>query len=134
VPQDHLDEPQQVSSGQPGGGAVEDHARRGSPVGGGNPGVPDDVPVFHPLRSPAVVRSPAPSPEARDLSRLADSELRRLLCGTPLQRDVLGLHDHVGVGTADRVLRQPAGSDRSAGRGLDHPEDATGGVGLDSGS
>ena len=56
-----------------------------------NPPIPDDVPGWHRLRDPAIVRSLAPSDRARDIKVLAQRELRRLLQGTPVQQDLLGL-------------------------------------------
>jgi tetratricopeptide (TPR) repeat protein len=55
------------------------------------PPVPDDVPDWHPLREPSIVRSLKPSAYARDMQRLASQELRRLLHGTQAEQDVLGL-------------------------------------------
>ena len=56
-----------------------------------NPPIPDDVPDFHPLRRPGIIRDLAPSPYARNLQRLSRAELRRLLSGTQLEQDMLGL-------------------------------------------
>jgi tetratricopeptide (TPR) repeat protein len=56
-----------------------------------SPPVPDDVPDWHPLRDPVIVRPLRPSAHARDLQRLANQELRGLLRGTPGERDLLGL-------------------------------------------
>ncbi|HEY6798245.1 MAG TPA: hypothetical protein VI248_26495, partial [Kineosporiaceae bacterium] len=56
-----------------------------------NPPIPDDVPGHHPLRDPGIIRLLSDSPHARDLQRLGKSELRRLLDGTPTERDLLGL-------------------------------------------
>ena len=59
----------------------------------GRPGppVPDDVPDWHPLRDPAVIRPLSPSPHAGDTRRLARQEIQGLLAGTAAGRDVLGL-------------------------------------------
>ena len=56
-----------------------------------NPPVPDDVPDWHPLRDPAIIRPLADSPHARDVRRLSRQELQRLLQGSRAERDVLGL-------------------------------------------
>jgi hypothetical protein len=55
-----------------------------------DPPVPGDVPDWHPLRDPAIVRRLDASPYARDVQRLSRQELQRLLTGA-LERDVLGL-------------------------------------------
>jgi hypothetical protein len=56
-----------------------------------NPPVPDDVPDWHPLRDPGIVRVLAESPHARDVKRLGQQELQGLLLGGAAGRDVLGL-------------------------------------------
>jgi tetratricopeptide (TPR) repeat protein len=56
-----------------------------------NPPVPDDVPDWHPLRDPAIIRSLPASPHAREVQRLARAELRVLLDGSGTERDLLGL-------------------------------------------
>ncbi len=56
-----------------------------------NPPIPDDVPDWHPLRDPGVIRRLSPSPHARDLQRLGQSEVKRLLAGTAVERDLVGL-------------------------------------------
>ncbi|WP_211344341.1 hypothetical protein [Actinoplanes teichomyceticus] len=56
-----------------------------------NPPVPDDVPDWHPLRQPGIIRPLADSPHARDLQRLGQTELKRLLTGSPIEHDLLGL-------------------------------------------
>lgn len=56
-----------------------------------DPPIPDDVPDWHPLRNPAIIRLLAPSPHALDLARLARQELDRLLHGSEAEQDVLGL-------------------------------------------
>src|SRR6201993_1050744 len=42
-----------------------------------NPPIPDDVPDWHPLRDPAIIRSLRTSPYARDVQRLGRQELQR---------------------------------------------------------
>ncbi|MGH3220780.1 MAG: hypothetical protein ACRDPY_19135 [Streptosporangiaceae bacterium] len=56
-----------------------------------DPPIPDDVPGWHPLRDPGIVRSLDPSGYAQDIKKLAQQELRRLLRGTPAQQDLAGL-------------------------------------------
>jgi hypothetical protein len=56
-----------------------------------NPPIPDDVPAWHPLRDRLIVRSLKASTYARDLQRLSKAELHRLLNGTRVQRELLGL-------------------------------------------
>ena len=56
-----------------------------------NPPVPDDVPAWHPLHDPGIVRLLAGSEYARGIRTLAQQELRRLLDGTSAQQDLLGL-------------------------------------------
>jgi hypothetical protein len=56
-----------------------------------NPPIPDDVPDWHPLRDPGVIRLLADSPHARDLQRLGRAELKRLLKGSLVEQDLLGL-------------------------------------------
>jgi tetratricopeptide (TPR) repeat protein len=56
-----------------------------------NPPIPDDVPDWHPLRDPAIIRPLPASSHARDVQRLARQELRRLLHGSPAEQDLLGL-------------------------------------------
>ena len=56
-----------------------------------NPPVPDDVPDWHPLRDPAIIRPLRQSPYARDAQRLGRQELQRLLRGSATGRDILGL-------------------------------------------
>ena len=56
-----------------------------------DPPIPDDVPGWHRLRDPSIIRPLTPSAYARDIKTLAQQELRRLLHGTPAQQDLLGL-------------------------------------------
>ena len=75
-----------------------------------DPPVPGDVPDWHPLRDPAIVRPLDASPYARDLQRLSKQELRRLLEGT-LERDVLGLLTAARGGLTARDLARLADAD-----------------------
>ncbi len=56
-----------------------------------DPPIPDDVPGWHPLHDRSIVRMLASSVYAQDIKKLAQQELKRLLRGTPAQRDLLGL-------------------------------------------
>ena len=56
-----------------------------------NPPVPADVPDWHPLRDPAIIRPLQQSPNARDAARLGRQELQQLLQGESGGRDLLGL-------------------------------------------
>ncbi len=69
-----------------------------------NPPVPDDVPDWHPLRDPAIIRPLEPSPHARDVQRLARQELLRLLRGSATEQDVLGLLTAARGGLSARDL------------------------------
>jgi hypothetical protein len=53
--------------------------------------VPDDVPDWHPLRDPAIIRALPASPHAASVQRLGRQELQRLLHGSQPGLDVLGL-------------------------------------------
>jgi tetratricopeptide (TPR) repeat protein len=56
-----------------------------------NPPIPDDVPNWHPLRNPEIIRPLSRSPHARDAQRLGRQELQRLLGGSMAEQEVLGL-------------------------------------------
>ncbi len=55
-----------------------------------NPPVPADVPDWHPLRNPGIIRLLSPSQHARDAKRLSRQELQRLLRGNTAEQDLLG--------------------------------------------
>ena len=74
-----------------------------------NPPLPDDVPDWHPLRDPGTARSLSSSQYAKDLQRLANQELRRLLNGTAAEHDVLGLLTAARGGLAARDLEELSG-------------------------
>jgi tetratricopeptide (TPR) repeat protein len=74
-----------------------------------NPPVPDDVPDWHPLRHPGIIRPLAASPYARDAQRLGRQELQRLLRGSPAELDVLGLLTAARGGLTARDLAELAG-------------------------
>jgi hypothetical protein len=76
-----------------------------------NPPIPDDVPDWHPLRDPGIVRPLVASPHARDLQRLGQSELRRLLKGSPVEQDLLGLITAARGGLTGADLRELTGAD-----------------------
>ncbi len=56
-----------------------------------DPPIPEDVPGWHRLREPGIIRPLAPSAYAQDIRTLAQQELRSLLRGTPAEQDLLGL-------------------------------------------
>ena len=76
-----------------------------------NPPVPDDVPDWHPLRDPGIIRLLGQSPYARDVERLGRSEIRRLHAGTPVERDLLGLITAARGGLSAVDLRELTGGD-----------------------
>jgi hypothetical protein len=75
-----------------------------------NPPIPDDVPDWHPLRDPSIVRPLAESPQARDLQRLGQSELKRLVLGAPVEQDLLGLLTAARGGLSGEDLRELTGA------------------------
>ena len=75
-----------------------------------NPPTPDDVPGWHPLRDPQVIRDLADSGYARDVERLSRQELRRLLRGPAAARDVLGLVAAANGGLSASDLEELTGS------------------------
>lgn len=94
---DGLDEDRGVTTG-PGAHSIAallpgrpEHGMRVVVAGRPNPPIPDDVPDWHPLRDPAIVRPLSGSPYARDRQRLGQSELKRLLRGGLVEQNVLGL-------------------------------------------
>jgi hypothetical protein len=62
-------------------------------VASGRPGppIPIDVDYGHPLNDPAVRRELAPSPYAQVIRRDAERDVKRLLNGTEMERELLGL-------------------------------------------
>ena len=56
-----------------------------------NPPIPDDVDSWHPLRDPRIIRVLQPSDYAQRLRQRSEQELRRLLGGTTMEQDLLGL-------------------------------------------
>jgi tetratricopeptide (TPR) repeat protein len=63
-----------------------------------NPPIPSDVPDNHPLRDKNVVRSLVKSRYAEVVRQDAERELKRLLCGTPIEQELLGLVTAAGGG------------------------------------
>jgi hypothetical protein len=55
-----------------------------------DPPIPDDVPLWHPMREVGIVHSLEPSGYARDIEVAARQELKRLLRGTPAEKGLLG--------------------------------------------
>ena len=56
-----------------------------------DPPIPDDVPTWHTLKDPSIVRLLAPSPDAQMVRADAERDLHRLLTGDTAERDILGL-------------------------------------------
>ncbi|MFI1996866.1 hypothetical protein, partial [Actinoplanes sp. NPDC020271] len=75
-----------------------------------NPPVPDDVPDWHPLRAPGIVRQLSASAHARDLQRLGQAELKRLVKGTEVERNLLGLLTAARGGLSGPDLRELTGA------------------------
>jgi hypothetical protein len=69
-----------------------------------NPPLPDDVAASHPLRDERTMRALLPSPQAGDIETLAGQELRRLLGGTTVEQDLLGLLIAAGGGLTSADL------------------------------
>jgi tetratricopeptide (TPR) repeat protein len=80
-------------------------------AGRSNPPIPDDVPDWHPLRDPGVIRPLDDSRHARDLQRLGQAELKRLLKGSAVEQDLLGLLTAARGGLTGPDLRDLTGSD-----------------------
>ncbi len=76
-----------------------------------NPPIPDDVPDWHPLRDRGITRLLSDSPHARDLQRLGQSELKRLLAGSLIEQDLLGLLTAARGGLSGSDLRELTGAD-----------------------
>ncbi|GAA2621060.1 hypothetical protein [Streptomyces tubercidicus] len=74
-----------------------------------NPPIPVDVPDDHPLRQPEIVRTLAASPHAAVVRQDAERELKRLLHGTTVEKDLLGLLTAAGGGLSEADLGQLAG-------------------------
>jgi tetratricopeptide (TPR) repeat protein len=75
-----------------------------------NPPVPEDVPDWHPLRDPGIVRRLSASRHARDLQRLGQTELKRLVKGTEVERSLLGLLAAARGGLSGPDLRELTGA------------------------
>ncbi|WIN00228.1 hypothetical protein ACTOB_003922 [Actinoplanes oblitus] len=76
-----------------------------------NPPLPGDVPEAHPLKDPRVVRRLTTSPHARDTEERSKAELRRLLHGADIERQLLGLLTASRGGLSQTDLRQLTGAD-----------------------
>ena len=88
-----------------------------------DPPIPEDVPGWHRLRDPGIIRPLAPSGYAQDIKTLAQQELRRLLRGTPAEQDLLGLLTAArgGLSGSDLVApdrRTPLGDRGCPARGV----------------
>jgi hypothetical protein len=71
-----------------------------------NPPIPSDVPEDHPLRSSEIVYSLATSAHAEVVRNDAERELKRLLAGDTIERDLLGLIVAAGGGLSSLDLAE----------------------------
>ncbi|MGW8743654.1 hypothetical protein [Streptomyces sp. NPDC055794] len=71
-----------------------------------NPPPPDDVPRRHPLHDPSIIRILRTSKYAHDVQGDLERELKRLLGGTPLERDLLGFITAAGGGLSAADLAE----------------------------
>ncbi len=74
-----------------------------------NPPVPDDLPRDHPLHDAGVIRVLAGSWAATAIKEEARRELKRLLNGPPIERDLLGLVTAAGGGLSAADLAELVG-------------------------
>ena len=74
-----------------------------------DPPIPGDVPDRHPLRDPAIVHDLSRSEHAAVVRESAERGLRRILRGTPLEQDLLGLVTAAGGGLALADLAELTG-------------------------
>ena len=86
--------------------ATPPHGMRVIVAGRPNPPIPEDVPDWHPLRDPRIIRPLTASPHARDVQRLGKQELRRLLGDPAAGRDLLGLLTAARGGLSARDLEE----------------------------
>ncbi|MEU0886032.1 hypothetical protein ABZ345_46275 [Lentzea sp. NPDC005914] len=77
-----------------------------------NPPIPSDVPEHHPLRDPAIVRKLTPSPQAKAIRESLERELKRLLRGSGIEQDLLGLITAAGGGLTATDLSELTGETR----------------------
>ncbi|MEU3163780.1 hypothetical protein [Streptosporangium sp. NPDC006930] len=75
-----------------------------------NPPIPADVPDDHPLRDLEIVRPLMASPHAEVVRQDAERELKRLLRGTTVEQDLLGLITAAGGGLSGADLAELTGS------------------------
>jgi hypothetical protein len=74
-----------------------------------DPPVPADVPADHPLRDPGIVRSLSRSQRAEVIRADAERGLRRILSGTGLEQDLLGLITAAGGGLTGSDVAEMTG-------------------------
>ncbi|WP_019070689.1 hypothetical protein [Streptomyces hokutonensis] len=74
-----------------------------------DPPLPADVPDDHPLRDESIVRELGSAASAQAVKRDAERELKRLLYGTAVEQDLLGLVTASGGGLSGVDLGQPPG-------------------------
>ncbi|MEJ2856842.1 MULTISPECIES: tetratricopeptide repeat protein [unclassified Saccharothrix] len=75
-----------------------------------DPPIPGDVPEDHPLRDESVVRALEVSPQARALRAEMERDLKRLVGGSRVEQDVLGLLVAAGGGLTSRDLAGLSGA------------------------
>ncbi|MEV1246426.1 hypothetical protein, partial [Nonomuraea sp. NPDC049750] len=71
-----------------------------------DPPVPSDVPAWHPLRDPGIVRMVVPSPAAQIIRDDAERELIHLLHGSREERNLLGFVVAAGGGLSSSDLAE----------------------------
>ena len=74
-----------------------------------DPPIPDDVPTVHPLRDHGIVRVLGKSPWAEVVREDMQRELKRLLYGTSVEQDLLGLVTAAGGGLSGPDLAELTG-------------------------
>ncbi|MCX5122035.1 hypothetical protein OG992_33265 [Micromonospora sp. NBC_00362] len=87
------------------------HGMRVIVAGRPNPPLPVDVHSSHPLGDPRTIRRLDASPHATDKRRLSRAELRRILKGSDIERDLLGLLTASRGGLSQTDLRELTGAD-----------------------
>ncbi|WP_341716422.1 hypothetical protein QQG74_20690 [Micromonospora sp. FIMYZ51] len=87
------------------------HGMRVIVAGRPNPPLPADVPGSHPLRDPTIICRLDASRHADDKGRLSRAELRRILKGSDVERDLLGLLTASRGGLSQADLRELAGAE-----------------------
>lgn len=74
-----------------------------------HPPIPIDVPHGHPLRDSGIVRTLVPSPHAQALREEMERDLKKLLQGSEIEQDLLGLTAAAGGGLTAADLSELTG-------------------------